>query len=94
MSKYMKHPNIVSLLGVTIDPFEFISEWMPGGNLPGYIANNPDADRVSLVGIPSTALCEALIHHKLSDVAEGLNYLHSCDMVHGDLKGVRDYYGP
>ena len=31
----------------------------------------------------SLTLCQ------LSDVAEGLNYLHSCDMIHGDLNGVR-----
>lgn len=29
-----------------------------------------------------------LISFKLLDVAEGLNYLHTCHMVHGDLKGV------
>jgi len=27
---------------------------------------------------------------QLSDVAEGLNYLHSCNVIHGGLKGVRD----
>jgi serine/threonine protein kinase len=26
---------------------------------------------------------------QLSDVAKGLCYLHSCNVVHGDLKGVR-----
>ena len=26
---------------------------------------------------------------QLADVAEGLNYLHSYDVIHGDLKGVR-----
>ena len=29
-------------------------------------------------------------HRQLSGVAEGLSYLHSCDVIHGDLKGVRD----
>ena len=28
---------------------------------------------------------------QLSDVASGLLYLHSRDVIHGDLKGVRDY---
>jgi serine/threonine protein kinase len=27
---------------------------------------------------------------QLSDVARGLYYLHSCNVIHGDLKGVRD----
>ena len=31
----------------------------------------------------------AYLRHQLSDVAEGLYYLHSCNIVHGDLKGVR-----
>ena len=26
--------------------------------------------------------------YKLLDVAEGVNYLHTCHMFHGDLKGV------
>ena len=30
----------------------------------------------------------SLRHHQLSDVAGGLNYLHFCDVIHGDLKGV------
>ncbi|KAF9642811.1 kinase-like protein [Thelephora ganbajun] len=71
MWKHLTHPNIVPLLGVTIDPFELISDRMPGGDLTEYITNHPDTDRLSL----------------LSDVAEGLNYLHSCDVIHGDLKG-------
>ena len=28
---------------------------------------------------------------QLSDVAEGLNFLHSCSTIHGDLNGVCDY---
>lgn len=89
MSKYLEHPNIVPLLGVTVNPLELISDWMPGGDLPTYIANHPNVDRVSLVGTPSTLLSQALIALQLTDVAEGLNYLHSCDVIHGDLKGVR-----
>ena len=52
----MTHPNIVPLLGVAVDPLQVISDWMSGGNLTEYIANHPDADRLSLVSVSSTAL--------------------------------------
>ena len=89
MRKHLTHPNIVPLIGVTIDPFQLISDSMPGGDLVNYIASNPGADRLSLVSVPSTVLYDDLPHHQLSDAAEGLNYLHSRGVVHGYLKGVR-----
>ena len=54
VSKHLKHANIVPLLGVTTEPLELISEWMPGGELLGYIAGHPDADRLSLLRFLST----------------------------------------
>lgn len=50
----MAHPNIVPLLGVTIDPLQLISEWMSGGDLTVYVANHPDTDRLSLVRVSLT----------------------------------------
>lgn len=70
--KHLDHPNIVPLLGVTAAPFQFVTDWMPGGELPEYISTHQSADRFSL----------------LSDVAAGLGYLHSRDVIHGDLKGA------
>ena len=58
--KHLEHPNIVPLLGVTIDPPQLISDWMSGGNLTEYITNNPEADRLRLVGTLSASLYEAL----------------------------------
>ncbi|KAF9642914.1 kinase-like protein [Thelephora ganbajun] len=69
--KHLTHPNVVALLGVTISPFQLISNWFSGGDLSEYIKNNPNPDRLGL----------------LCDVANGLRYLHSCNMMHGDLKG-------
>ena len=53
MWKHLTHPNILPLLGVTISPLQLVSDWMPGGDLPGYIEEHPNADRVGLVGDPS-----------------------------------------
>jgi len=50
--KCLIHPNILSLLGVTVAPFQLISDWMPGGDLPQYIRKYPHADRLGLVGVP------------------------------------------
>ncbi|KAF9645418.1 kinase-like protein, partial [Thelephora ganbajun] len=71
MWRRLNHPNILPLLGVTISPLQLVSNWMPGGDLPEYIEKYPDADRLVL----------------LCDIAKGLCYLHSCNVIHGDLKG-------
>lgn len=70
--KRLVHPNILPLLGVAIVPrVQLVSSWISGGDLPEYIEKHPDSDRISL----------------LSGVAKGLQYLHSCAVIHGDLKG-------
>ena len=53
MWKHLKHPNIVPLFGATITPFRLISRWMSGEDLSSYVRENPDADRLGLVGVPS-----------------------------------------
>ena len=58
--KNLSHPNVVPLLGVTTDPIRLVSGWMPDVDLTGYIANHPDVDRFSLVGISSTVQCKVL----------------------------------
>ncbi|KAF9789475.1 kinase-like domain-containing protein [Thelephora terrestris] len=69
--KRLIHPNIVPFIGVKIDPPQIASELMPHGNLTTYIKSNPQKDRVSL----------------LVDITNGLDYLHSHGVIHGDLKG-------
>jgi hypothetical protein len=51
MWKRLAHPNIVPLLGVTITPFQLISNWMSGGDLPDYIDKNADVNRLNLVRV-------------------------------------------
>jgi len=51
MWKHLEHPNVLPLLGVTLTPFQLVSNWMPGGDLLGYINKHSDADRLGLVGV-------------------------------------------
>jgi len=49
--KILRHPNVLPLLGVTMDKTQFamISEWMVNGNINEYIKANGDANRFELV---------------------------------------------
>jgi hypothetical protein len=61
MWKRLTHPNVLPLLGVTITPFQLISNRMSGGDLPEYIDKNPDADRLKLVRVPPVAFITHLL---------------------------------
>ena len=88
MWKHAKHPNIVPFLGVTNTPLQLVSNWMPGGNVMEYIKGHPGADRLALVRYSLLRDPDPLPPYQLLDVAEALHYLHSRNVVHGDLKGV------
>lgn len=53
--KNLRHPNVLPLLGVTFNPPQLVSVWMPGGNLTEYIKKDPGADRCRLVCFPLDA---------------------------------------
>ncbi|KAI0926052.1 hypothetical protein AcV5_008618 [Taiwanofungus camphoratus] len=71
----LRHPNIVSLLGVNTSLFTdnlcVVTPWMGNSDIEEYLRLCPQADRLNLV----------------IDVAAGLEYLHSMGVIHGDLKG-------
>lgn len=71
----LQHPNIVSLLGLCLDPFLLIFEWLPTGTLYDYIESHQDLTEVTR---DTLAL----------DVAKGLAHLHANNpiIVHRDLK--------
>ena len=58
--KHLAHPNVAPLIGVTTDPIQLVSGWMPDVDLAGYIMNHSDTDKFSLVGAPFTAPCNIL----------------------------------
>ena len=47
----LSHPNVLPLLGVTMDDQQFVmvSEWMENGNINEFIKAREDVDRFELV---------------------------------------------
>ncbi|CAE7145067.1 unnamed protein product, partial [Rhizoctonia solani] len=71
----MDHPNVHRLHGVMMLRDQYlgmVSEWMKNGNIYEHLMKRPDANRYQLC----------------AQIASGLDYMHSCGKVHGDLKGV------
>ena len=94
--KALRHPNVLPLLGARIseDEFAMVSEWMPNGNINQSVAARRDANRFELVSppfkLPRSSLSLTIMRFlQLTDVARGLDYMHSRGVVHGALKGVR-----
>ena len=50
--KRLRHLNIVPFIGVTTNPLQVVSEWMPNGTLTEFIEKNPGANRIGLVSHP------------------------------------------
>jgi len=59
--KRLNHPNIVPFMGVTFEPLQLVSEWMPGGELREYVKKDRDTDLISLVGRSSSISAQRLI---------------------------------
>ncbi|KAF7354936.1 Protein kinase domain-containing protein [Mycena sanguinolenta] len=73
--RQLSHPNLLPFFGLYMldNRLCLISPWMDNGDLKDFLKNAPaDIDHISL----------------MVDVARGLDYLHSQDVVHGDLKPV------
>ena len=49
--RYLRHPNILPLLGVTLNEHRFamVSEWMENGNINGFIRKDRHVNRAELV---------------------------------------------
>jgi len=90
MWKHLKHQNILPLLGVNMSKsrFAMISEWMENGNINEFIKKNQHRNRTELVSRLLISVGRWLIRVQLVGAVNGLVYMHSLHLVHGDLKGV------
>jgi serine/threonine protein kinase len=86
----LDHPHVLRFLGIhlnTLNDVYLVSPWVDQGPLTAYISNHPQADRTALVRLFSYLILYPAHYIQLRDVIDGLSYLHSNDVVHGDLKG-------
>ncbi|KAF8141174.1 kinase-like domain-containing protein [Boletus edulis] len=74
----LSHTNVVPFLGIAYgfgmhDAMSLVSLWMPNDTLQNFLAKHND--------------CLDVVHRLrfLRDIADGLQYLHSLAIVHGDL---------
>ncbi|KAF8722364.1 Protein tyrosine kinase, partial [Rhizoctonia solani] len=69
-----QHPNVVELIGLAVfrECLATVTEWEGNGNMTHYLSRNPTVNRCEL----SKSVCV------------GISYLHSMDIVHGNLKGA------
>ncbi|KAF8183770.1 kinase-like domain-containing protein, partial [Mycena galopus ATCC 62051] len=77
--KDLHHPHILPFLGIDRDSFPpslcMVSPWMEHGTVMNYLKTHGHAtvDKLAI---------------KLFEIAQGLEYLHSRNIVHGDLRGT------
>ncbi|KAJ7266635.1 kinase-like domain-containing protein [Mycena rebaudengoi] len=73
--QHLKHPYILPLLGIDRETFPsslcMVSPWMENGTVLKYLEEHGRQD----------------VDRLLWEVAQGLEYLHSRNIVHGDLRG-------
>jgi len=58
MWKFLRHPNVLPLIGVTMSEnrFAMASDWMVNGNIREFVKAHPDVDRLGLVGFTPKVL--------------------------------------
>ncbi|KAF9257135.1 kinase-like protein, partial [Marasmius fiardii PR-910] len=72
----LNHSNILPFLGVSTALFTgkvaLVSPWMVNGSITSFLKLKPRHDRLRVI----------------SEIVAGIMYLHSHNIVHGDIKGV------
>lgn len=97
--KQLKNPFILPFLGVDSEAFPgfmcMVSPWMDHGTIIDYLKGYRDYPVESIVaGLVRLFYHNDPHHHslifmpKVLEIAHGIQYLHSLNIVHGDLRGV------
>jgi hypothetical protein len=91
MWRCLRHPNIVPFIGTSEHfPVSLVSEWMTGGTVTAFLRGYPNWERSFLVSRYVSAWgCSERRYLQVIDILQGLGFMHSLDVVHGDLKPVR-----
>ena len=73
----LSHPHIVQYLGTSSDEehLNIFLEYVPGGSIAGMLKQY-------------NTFQEPLIRNFTRQILEGLEYLHSCNIIHRDIKGA------
>jgi serine/threonine protein kinase len=94
--RYLSHPNVAEFLGIAYllpgRPPGLVSRYMQRNDFLAYIGRHPKLKRDK---VRSKYPCGGFYHpyiylyNQAIEVSRGLQYLHSQNVVHGDLKAVR-----
>jgi len=82
----LKHPNIVPLYGITLlgqplrDP-GMVIKWMDFGSTRSFLEDSEEVKDLP------TRKRKRLVYDWLLQIAKGLEYIHSEEIAHGDLRG-------
>ncbi|KAF9259369.1 kinase-like protein, partial [Marasmius fiardii PR-910] len=73
---HLNHPHLLPFLGVSTTLFPgklaLVAPWMANGQITRFLEVNPSCDKLRAI----------------SEIASGIVYLHSRNIVHGDIKGA------
>ncbi|KAG1879420.1 kinase-like domain-containing protein [Suillus tomentosus] len=74
----LKHDNILTIYGVitNLGPIHIVSTWQENGNVLEYRIRNPDINPLTLASM------------LLAQAARGIEYLHGCNIVHGNRECI------
>lgn len=99
--KTLNHPNVLELYGASSatanPPWFFVSPYMKHGSLVEYLKRIAMENDLGGLGIStsrshhsfrgaSPVLGEGDVYRFMQEIAKGMGYLHSRDVLHGDLK--------